>query len=293
MATIYWTGGADNNNFITAGNWSGGVSPATGDVCILAEDPASGPDNIDAADHTTGALGAITLIVGPNWSGNIGTTTSDLFLKLSKIEYAGQGDTVRIKAHSGTTITECYISDTGAGAMPFRLEGTGTITNLRVTGGKGTITIGGDRTVTTTEMIGATRATLDMQSVATVSGTTIRVNDGTAQFKGNQTTCEVSGRGIVEITGTPTVGTVEVYGGSCKWNTSGSTSAISTKLGVYSGKFDASSCTASVSSITGAEIFNEGTIDERNGLESITWSGGIVVHGGTLTLDPGRIVTVS
>lgn len=294
MGTIYWTGGADDNDFSSSGNWSGGASPTTGDVCILASDPASGADNISAGDHT--GRGNLTLIVGPNWTGNIGTSSADLELKLTKFEYAGQGDTVRIKADSSVTITECYISDTGSGAMPLRLQSTGTITNLRVTGGKGTITLsGGDSfmTVTTCEVIGATRATLDMASAGTVKGTTMRVNDGVAQFLGPFTTCEVSGRGSVEISGTPTIGTLELYGGTCRWNTSGASSAISSKLAVYSGKFDASACTASVSTIAGTEIFSDGIIDERNGLESITWSGGIVSHGGTLNLDPGRVVTVT
>ena len=126
-----------------------------------------------------------------------------------------------------------------------------------------------------------------------VSGTTARVNGGTLKIKGNYTNVEVSGTGTLEVTGTPTITTLDMYGGVVEWKTSGTTSAISTRLGVYSGTFDAENCTATDSTITGTEVYASGTIDERNCIEGMIWSGGIVVNGGTLLLDPGRQITVS
>ena len=296
MATKFWTGGAGDNNFSTAGNWSDSAQPTTGDVCILAANPASGVDNIQGGDFRS--LGNISLVVGPNWSGTVGKSNVALRLSLTSLEYAGQSSVANIQGSDTVTMTDCIITDTGAGSMPLRIGGDVNITNLTVTGGKGVIQIaaftGGTPTVTNVSVIGTQRGTVvDMAYNGVISGTTARVNGGTLRINGNYTNVEVSGTGTLEVLDTPTITNLDMYGGTTSWLTSGTTSAISGRLGVYSGVFDASQCTAVTSTISGTELYDTGTINEQNGVESIVWSGGITVNGGSLQLDPGRLVTVS
>lgn len=294
MATKYWTGGAGDNNFATAGNWSTGTAPTAGDVCVLASDPSSGVDNISSGDNSS--LGLITLIVGPNWSGNIGTTTVGLTLDLTALEYSGQGSVAHISGHT-TTTAKVTISDTGTGDMPLRIGGSNTITELTMTDAKGTVQVDGSggRTITTVSLIGARRtAVLDLthQASSAISGTTAKVNGGVLKIDNNFTNVEVSGTGNLDVTGTPAIGTLDIYSGVAEWKTTGSTSTIAA-LNVYSGLFEADQCTATVSTISATQLYETGTINEQNGIEGIVWSGGITVNGGTLQLDPGRLVTVS
>ena len=294
MATKYWTGGAGDNNFATAGNWSTGTAPTTGDVCVLATDPASGVDNIGFGDRTS--LGLISLIVGPNWSGDIGTTQYPLILELDVLEYAGQGSAVHLKCGS-TTTSKVAITDTGSGELPLRLGGTNTITELTMTDARGTVLIDGvgGRVITTVNVIGARRtAVLDLthQASSAISGTTAKVNGGVLKIDNNFTNVEVSGTGNVEVTGSAQIGTLDIYSGVAQWKTSGTESSISA-LNVYSGQFEADQCTATVSTIAATQLYETATINEQNGIEGIVWSGGITVNGGTLQLDPGRLVTVS
>jgi hypothetical protein len=289
MATIYWDGGAGDNVFSTAGNWSSDTSPTDGDICVLGEDPADGSDDIAGGDMT--ALGTLTLVVGPKWTGNIGSSDA-LKLKLTRIEYTGSSSLCHIEADSSVVVAECLVSGTGVGEMPFRLTGTGTITSLQVTGNRGKVEISGTRSVTTVELIGEGVSEVDMSYSGICSGTTARCNGGLLKFNGNYNNVEVSGRGVVEISGTPTVSTLEIYGGTCKWICTGTTSAISTSLKVFSGLFDGASASAATVTVAGATVYEQGTIDERNGLESFVWSGGIDSRGGTIYPDAGRTLTV-
>ena len=291
MATIYWDGGAGDNVFSTAANWSGDASPTDGDVCILGEDPSSGADNIAGGDMT--ALGTLTLIVGSKWTGNIGTASTALDMKLTRIEYSGATSICHIEADASVTVAACLVSDTGVGSVPFRLSGSGTVTSLQVTGNRGKVEISGTRTVTSVELVGDGVNEVDMTYSGTCSGTNAKCNGGTLKLSGNYTTVEVSNRGTVEVSGTPTVTALDIYGGSCRWLCTGTTSAISGSLNVYNGLFDLSACPAATVNVTGAVLYEQGTIDERNGLESATWNSGIDSRGGTFYPDAGRTLTVA
>ena len=294
MATKYWTGGAGDSNFATGGNWSDGSSPTTGDVCVLASDPDGNTNFINAGDHTS--LGALKLIVGPNWSGTIGIQSTPLTLNLTELEYSGQGSIAHFETSGGTT-SKVTVTDTGSGNLPFRLRGSNTISEFVMTDAKATVLIdgAGGRNVSTINMIGARRtAVLDLTQDGTgeVSCTTVKVNGGVLKMNHTCTSVEVSGAGQLDVTGTATIGTLDIYNGVVDWKTEGTTSSINA-LNVYSGQFMADQCTATVSTIAATQLYETATINEQNGVEGIVWSGGITVNGGTLQLDPGRVVTVS
>ena len=282
MATKYWDGGGAAGDFGAAANWSDDAAPANNDVLILSS-------NSEAITGAAVSGDNMDLVVGPGWTGNIGTTGTELEADFDNIDYSGKALAVYIDPTQA--VTAINISDTGPGDTALVIRGTTTVTNLRCTGGSGTVTFGTSRTITTVEMIGASGLTLDLAS-GTVVGTTLRMDAGICKIDAAFTNVEVFG-GTLEITGNPTIATLDIYGGTVKYNVSGSTAAISTRLAVYGGTFDASGVTGSAATITGAEMYDAGTIDERSGLETITWSGGIAVHGGTLRLDPGRTVTVA
>lgn len=74
MAIIYWTDGAADGNFGTAGNWSGGVAPTAGDTAIINYGSRSITSGVDVSGtYTSGSL-----YVGPEFYGQIGTPAAQL-----------------------------------------------------------------------------------------------------------------------------------------------------------------------------------------------------------------------
>jgi hypothetical protein len=284
MAIKYWDGGAGTGVISTAANWDGDALPANGDTIIFSDNSA----------NITGDLTSKTdlnMVVGNQWTGNFGSSSTPLEMDLVSLEYSGTGSEAYIDLNT-STVTNVDVQDTGFGSAALVLGGTVTITKLRVTGGRGTIKSSGARTVTTVECFGAKQSTLDLTAAA-VTGTTLKMDSGTVKISGNYTNIEVSG-GSLYISGTPTgISTVDIYGGDVLWNVSGATAAITSRLSVYDGSFDATESTASVSTITGAEVYEDGLINEQNGIENITWSGGITTHGGRIIFDSGRVLTIT
>ena len=286
MATKYWNGDGAAGDFSDGDNWDDNAVPAGGDTLIFS----SNSEDITGGDHTSITDTSTVVIVGKGWTGNFGTNVTPLNIRAASIEYSGQGTANYFTLSSTTTLI--HVADTAGGDNALTLGGTGTITTLRVTGGRGTISSTGARTITTIEVLGASVANVDM-SLATVVGTTLQQDSGVCKIAGNYTNIEIAG-GTLEISGTPTsIATIDIYGGKVLYSVSGTTAAITSRLSVYEGVFDAGELSASVATITGAEVYEGGTIDEQNGLETIVWSGGISMHGGLFTPDAGRLLTVS
>ena len=275
-----------SGNVGTATNWSDNALPVTNDTIIFS-------DNTYDRD-ITGDLSAkedLHMIVGSQWNGKFGTSVTAATFHLDSLDYAGQASDVYIDC--ATSALTVNVADTGGGAAALSLGGNATISMLRVIGGRGTIyNRQASRTITTVELIGARNATVDIGTVP-ASGTTLRQDSGTVKIGNSYTNIYVSG-GVLEITGNPTaIATLDIYDGKVSYNVSGTTAAITSRLSIYDGEFNASDMTASVATITGAELYENGTLDERNGLETIAWSGGIAYYGGDLLLDAGRVVTIS
>jgi hypothetical protein len=87
-----------------------------------------------------------------------------------------------------------------------------------------------------------------------------------------------------------TVTLLEQYGGKCRW--SPSADCTITTLLLYSGLFDSRDSTAPTFTITTTTIHQDGTLDERSGLENATY-GSIALEGGDIRFDSGRAVTIT
>ncbi len=286
MATKYWDGGGAAGDFDDANNWSDNAIPVGGDTLIFSDNS----EDITGGDFSAVTSASTIIIVGNLWTGEFGSSGSYLKINCGTFEYSGKGKASYVEFNSA--VTTVSIAETGSGSTALNLGGTSTITTLRIVGGSGTINATGARTITTVEIFGARSVILDLSSVA-ISGTTLRMDSGSISIGDSFTNIEVSG-GSLTITGNPTaISTLDIYGGRVKYNASGSTAAITSRLAVYDGEFDASELTASVATISGTVLYEDGKIDERNGLETITWSGGITTNGGDLLLDAGRLLTIS
>lgn len=73
MGNLYWTGAADGQTFTTAGNWDTGVAPVAADVCHVLS-----TSNAIALGTDETALATLSLVVGGDFSGSIGTAANPL-----------------------------------------------------------------------------------------------------------------------------------------------------------------------------------------------------------------------
>jgi len=283
MAVRYWDG--DTNGVLTeATNWDGDVLPANDDTVIFSE------NSTDITGDLSGKTN-LHMFVGSQWTGKFGTSVTAATFHLDSLDYAGTASEVYLDLD--TNALTVNVADTGSGDAALSLGGDATISMLRVIGGRGTIyNRQASRTITTVELIGARNATVDIGTVP-ASGTTLRQDSGTVKIGNSYTNIYVSG-GVLEITGNPTaITTLDIYDGKVSYNVSGTTAAITSRLSIYDGEFNADDMTASVATITGAELYENGKLSEQSGLESISWSGGIAYYGGSLLLDAGRVITVA
>ena len=289
MALKYWKGPAGDASYLDPGNWSDDQLPVAGDVAVLGGDPAEGPSNISGEDATS--IGGHSLIVGANWSGNIGGDADALSLDLTSFDYAGTGQ-CRIN-RQGSTTANVNIRNTGApvSSGQFRaleLAGTAAITNIRIMGGHEVYFASPFCDVSSVEVIGAGLVDVYLTGC---SITNMKCNSGKVQF-GICDNVEISGDAIAIADSTITVvGNVDVYGGTLKWSAKGSVSTIFSGLRVFSGLFDATECTSTTTDIRNAEVFGDAVVDERGVVSEITWSNGLRMHGGVYRCDGGRVVT--
>lgn len=150
MANNTWTGGANDGNWGTAGNWSAGTIPAdTEDVFINA-----GAQNITTLPSPIPATGSLaSLTISPGWTASLGggasgsANISATIVSISmggaaiylgtgtrtttNIDSTGRG-TVFITAGTNTTVS------IGRGAQ-YDIGGTAVVTTFNDAGGAGTI----------------------------------------------------------------------------------------------------------------------------------------------------------
>jgi hypothetical protein len=125
MATVTWTGGANDGNWATGGNWSGAAAPSsTDDVFLLTT----------SQDITLGlnqsAITLASLTISRGFGGSIGSASAPLQINVSgTLTYAGSGSYAKING----TIATANIDRTGSGT--FYLSG-GTWTTTTVSAGR-------------------------------------------------------------------------------------------------------------------------------------------------------------
>ena len=243
MSTRYFTGGANDGNFGTAGNWDTSTAPVNGDTVII------GATNQNITAGLATGLTSIVLKITAGYGGSIGDASNSLTFTGS-LEYAGRG--AFAKFGSGGTISAGVFNHTGGTAY----VSSGTWTSL--TNGKGNIDIAAAAVVTTAYNVGgvftagynATAFTtfnnsgmatisracttlnckggsvvsLDNGTTTYISNATVNVNNGAIYNKrsgGTDTTVTVDPGGVLTIDGTSggaagtvTVTTLNEYGGS-------------------------------------------------------------------------------
>ena len=284
MAVKIWVG-TTNSTWSTDSNWqdsSGGATTApadTDDVYIT-----SGSVNIDGMDASATQLNSLT--VGSKYTGPIGSSTTVLKIDATTVNFSGLGDT-----YLDGTYTTFTVMDTGSTSTALTIKDS-TITTLRLLGGSGTVTVSGSTLNTTIEQIGADAVTTSIAADNTIGGScALTIDSGTMELKDAIPTITCYG-GLLDIElGTGTITTLNQYGGRIRFIPTASCTI--TTLTVYSGLFDSKDSTASSFTITNSTIHENGTLDERSGLENATYTNPIAIEGGQVRYDTGRTVTIS
>lgn len=277
MPTYTWNG-STSADWKTAGNWSGGVVPGSGDTVIfntgsqtITGTSITGVSKIKVLEGFTGSLGTS--------SSPIAASATDLFVST---EFA--------KVNLNGTYTTAHISRTKASTDAVVFGSSSVITTLRVTGGKGKIQVSSS-TISNIELTGSPFAEVQILSAAgnfaslLMDSGLVRTQEtlsGTADVSGGEyrlessagaTTVNVYGKGVVSHQSNGTITTVNVYD--------------------RPSVLDFSKNTSTGATVTTTNLY-DGTINERNGAANVTFTNGIVVKGkGKILADVARTLTVS
>jgi hypothetical protein len=300
MADRTWTGTTDGDWEDNA-NWGGESFPTGGEDVFFTSGSVSVDTTLDQSN-----IELASLTIGPKYTGTIGIAATETPLKLGSI--AG-------RITYGQKVGVCYISgDTSGADATFAnviVEATSTespalnfvtcdITDLTMLGGKGTVYIGTGVDITSTIlMIGCRSVTLEIDSAATIE-CNITISDGRLVTPIATNNLTMFG-GLVEMAdgGDGTTDTITIYDGIFKCKAPADTTI--TDLVVYQGFFDARGATApgmtqvagTGITITNTTVYEGGILDERNGLQNVTYSTAIKVRGGIVYLNAGRSMAIA
>ena len=280
MATRTWQGNTDSD-WGTASNWVENAVPVDADDVYIT----SGSVSIDGYDASATELTSLT--VGSSYTGTIGSNGAPLKIDATTFNFAGASD-----AYIDTCIfTNLIVQSTSSSSTALNLSNV-TITNLRVFGGFGTVTVSSGEITTKIEQIGADGVTLNIADGLTIGGScTLTVDSGILQLNQAVPTITVFG-GLVDIQlDSGTITTLNQYGGRIRWIPTASCTI--TALNIYSGLFDAKDSTSPTYTITDATVHENATIDERSGLENATYTNPVSIEGGEIRYDSGRSVTIT
>lgn len=199
MATVTWTGGSNDGNWSTGGNWSGASAPTTSDDVVIN----STSQNISIVPGTAPSVGNsfTSLTITAGFTGSIGGgSTGSLNVNATTVTVSMGGQFIYMSA-AAVGITTLNLDSTGAGT--FYLTG-GTVTTLYA-GPSGQLQVGGSATVTTLFGCGMTML------VAAGTSTTIS-SAGILASSRNVTTLNVHPGGVAVLKDSSTAGTINTYG---------------------------------------------------------------------------------
>lgn len=282
MATVVWTGNTDGD-WNTVTNWSTGALPGAGDDVIFNTGSRSVTISSSVAATNYGSLRIL-----PGFSGKLGVAGTKLEVDATNLILATDQAQVHLDGDYTTgVITEIFPASSTLNGVTFGTSSS--FSTLRIVGGRGTVEFAG--TVTTVQMLQAGQATLSVLSTATTFQNLV-MDSGEVITSKTLTTADVSG-GSLELSSTAGATTVNLTdAGTLRHNSSGTVATLNV--------FDksASATTVGNSTSTGAVFTNtnlyDGTIDERNGAATTTFSNGItILGGGVIRPDVSRTMTVS
>lgn len=274
MATKYWTGSGSTGALNDGANWSPAGAPAASDTLILAT--AAGVDVV-GGDYT--AIGALNEIrITRDFTDSFGSSAALVQVECPTITL-DSGGPVYLDTESSTRVAVL-----GSGVADM-LTLSGDVTELRVAAGSGTITIvqatgtttsSGYTELTNLFMLGSATATITLE--ASVSGlTTLTMDGGTIDLSCNCTTARSYG-GTLNVKAASAITTAEVFGNGRIVDTG--TGTITT-LTLYGGSAEFSNNASDGVTVTNCAV-NNGTLDLSTSLQNITFTNDITVNGGTV-----------
>jgi len=270
-------------------------TPDNGDDVFFTSGSQDVIDVSGSLDQSGVALDSFT--VGPKYTGTIGPLVDSVEtpLKLGSItgefRYGQKNGVAYIDGDSASTFADVIIETTDTVNPAIKFTNI-TITDLTMTGGKGTVYIDSTAEITgDIKMIGCRSATLELEAGSTVDAD-LTISDGRLLTYVDLTTITMFG-GLVGYAdaGAGTLTTLTMYDGTCKFKPTSDTTLIN--LIMYGGFFDARGATASDVTITNTTIYDSAIIDERNGLRNIDWENSIDAVGGIIQWNPDRIIDIS
>tara|TARA_R100001510_G_C7653612_1_gene211920 strand:- start:815 stop:1663 length:849 start_codon:yes stop_codon:yes gene_type:complete len=282
MALVVWTGNTDGD-WNTVTNWSTGALPNAGDDVIF---------NATSRDVTVSSSVASTnynsIRVLPGFTGKLGVAGTKLEVDAANLIIATDQAQVHLDGDYTTgVITEIFPTSSTVTGITFGTSSS--FTTLRIVGGQGTVEFAG--TVTTVQMLQAGNAVLSVLSTASAFVNLV-MDSGEVITSESITTADVSG-GSLELLNSAGATTVNLTdSGTLRHNSTGTVATLNA--------FDTATLatTADNSTSSGATFTNtnlyDGTIDERSGSATTTFTNGInVIGSGLIRPDVTRILTVT
>jgi len=259
MASLKWVGtdAGNEGDWGVAANFVPAQVPVSGDDVSLT----SGSQSVTAGlDQNLVDLNS--LVIGPEYTGNVGTSGSPLIIGSGKTVIDSGGN---VYLSSTATLTQDQIDVRNSKNKLVELtSAAGGVAALSVKNGPCVLKSG-----TFTTVIGSfTARGMPVISAETATVTTAHVNAGHYSHSGAATTTNlhVRGNGIATIaTGTLTNATTHSDNARCVWETTATLSSLI----VYAGEFDASGDPLA-KTITAAEVHGTGRINLDNGADNIT-----------------------
>lgn len=188
-STLYWTGAAGDNAFMTAGNWN---TARDGSGSSLAPGAGGAGDTLYIENTNAAISGAATGIsiadMYLSFGGSLGTAGTPLTIVCTgTIRVRTSNGTHYIAATAAGTIATVSVQKTGTGKV--YLGGTGAFTTIRV-GPQCFVDIGSGCAVTTVKSAGVVdiaNNTTDLTTLEVVDGTTTSLRPATTLNNGGGT----------------------------------------------------------------------------------------------------------
>lgn len=282
MATHTWTGAAADNDYSTAGNWTGGVPIAAGDVVI--GNNAAGASVAITAGLNQSAVAIASFSVNASYDATIGSTDGSAYLQLNttgNIIYWGAGVACIDASVAAYALLEVNPTDT-AGELYWK-SGTaaaiGTAADLKA----GIIRwVSGDVTALYVNYTSSTIGGPTVYWMAGTGGSTDlgEITGGTIEQTGGTIVASISGGIVTVYDGTCGLGLIT--GGSVDYRSTTTVSglAISNEAEITFAN------DVRPKTVSSAIAYGRAEVDARN--PNVTWTAGIVTVGQPTVLYPTR-----
>lgn len=273
-ATAKWIGGTDTD-WETAANWDPANIPTTGDVVIIDY----GSQNI-TAHLDQSACDFASLVIGPNYSGQVGNSTTDrLLFGTQKLVIMGGGAAQYLGTGATYDWEEVYVRGIGpAGTGTAYLHGT--IGMMHVQKGQVTVATGSAITTLYLDALAGAAANVTYTTAATTTTTAYVIAANVTVTAGTVTTLNVDA-GTTTVSG-GTVTNLHQRGGTVYWAT---TNTLASAL-IMKGTFDASG-DVNPKTITAISAFGVSILDLDNGMGNITLTNGVKYFSGAVLWPAG------